>query len=104
MARTPTTPAWSRVSVSGFDQGIHIMSIVTRHSLMTVVVLVVASLLVIGLFVWSGIYDIGADDTHTRPVHSLLQSLRERSIATRAKELQPPDLADPVRIKQGAGN
>jgi mono/diheme cytochrome c family protein len=83
---------------------IHIMSIVTRHSLMTVVVLVVASLIVIGLFVWSGIYNIGADDTHTRPVHSLLQTLRERSIATRAKELQPPDLADPDRIKQGAGN
>ena len=80
------------------------MSIVTRHSLMTVVVLVVASLIVVGLFAWSGIYDIGADDTHTRPVHSLLQTLRERSIATRAKELQPPDLADPARIKQGAGN
>jgi hypothetical protein len=66
------------------------MSIVTRHSLMTVVVLVVASLLVIGLFVWSGIYDIGADDAHTRPVHSLLQTLRERSIAARAKTCSRP--------------
>lgn len=80
------------------------MPIVTRHSLTTVVVLVVASLLVIGLFIWSGIYNVGADDTHTRPVYSVLQTLRERSIAARAKDLQPPDLANPVRIKQGAGN
>lgn len=80
------------------------MPIVTRHSLITVAVLAMVSLLIIGFFVWSGLYNIGADDTHTRPVYSVLQTLRERSIATRSKELQPPDLTDPARIKQGAGN
>lgn len=80
------------------------MPIVTRHSLVTVAVLALVSLLIIGSFIWSGLYNIGADDTHTRPVYSVLQTLRERSIAARARTLQPPDLTDPARIKQGAGN
>lgn len=80
------------------------MPIVTRHSLLTVAVLALLSVLIIGLFIWSGLYNIGADDTHTRPVYSVLQTLRERSIAARANDLQSPDLTDPARIKQGAGN
>lgn len=80
------------------------MPIVTRHSLITVAVLALASLLIIGIFVWSGIYNIGADDTHTKPVYSMLQTLRERSITARADKLRPPNLEDPARIRQGAGN
>ena len=66
------------------------MPIVTRHSTITVVVLAVASVLILGLFTWSGIYNIGADATHTRPVYSMLQMMRERSIAARSKALHPP--------------
>lgn len=81
------------------------MPIVTRHSLITVGVLALASLVVIGIFVWSGIYNIGADDTHTRPVYSMLETLRERSITARAKALHPPpNLNDQTLIRQGAGN
>lgn len=80
------------------------MPIVIRHSLITVAVLALASLLVIGIFVWSGIYNIGADDPHTKPVYTMLQTLRERSIAARADKLEPPNLKDPERIRQGAGN
>lgn len=81
------------------------MPIVTRRSLTTVLALVLASLLIIGVFIWSGLYNIGADDTHTRPVYSVLQMLRERSIEARAAELEPPpDLLDAARIRQGAGN
>lgn len=81
------------------------MPLVTRHSLITVVVLAFAALLIVGIFVWSGIYNIGADDTHTRPVYSMLQMLRDRSITARAKELHPPpNLNDPALIRQGAGN
>ena len=81
------------------------MPIVTRHSMITVVVLALASLLIIGMFVWSGIYNIGADDTHTRPVYSILQMLRERSITARASKLHPPpNLNDMALIRQGAGN
>ncbi len=81
------------------------MPIVTRHSTITVVVLALASLLIVGIFVWSGIYNIAADDTHTKPVYSMLQMLRERSITARANKLHPPpNLNDAARIRQGAGN
>ena len=80
------------------------MPFVTKNTLLTLGAL--SGLAVIGAagFVWSGVYNIGADDPHTRPVFSLLQSLRERSIAARAGKLQVPDLSDPKRIAQGAGN
>lgn len=55
--------------------------------------------------VYSGVYNIAADDPHTRPVHALLEAARERSIAVRAAKLQvPADLTDEARILQGAGN
>lgn len=81
------------------------MPIVTRHSAITVVVLALASLLIIGMFIWSGIYNIGADDTHTKPVYTVLQMMRERSITARANKLHPPpNLNDETSIRQGAGN
>lgn len=81
------------------------MPIVTRHSLTTVAVLALASLLIVGVFIWSGLYNIGADDTHTRPVYSVLQMVRDRSIHARAGKLEPPpDLLDAARVRQGAGN
>jgi hypothetical protein len=81
------------------------MPLITRHCLITVLVLALASLLIIGIFVWSGIYNIGADDTHTRPVYSMLETLRERSIGARAKKLHPPpNLNDQTLVRQGAGN
>lgn len=55
-------------------------------------------------FVWSGAYDVGADAPHTRPMHALIGTLRDRSIEARAKDLQVPDLKSPARIAQGAGN
>ena len=54
-------------------------------------------------FVWSGIYNIGADDHHTAFVHRVIETLRDRSIAIRARELQPPNLDDPQLILKGAG-
>lgn len=68
-------------------------------------VLVTAGLSIAGLllFVYAGRYDIGADAPHTRPVAALLAVLRERSLRTHAAGLQVPDLADPQRILQGAG-
>jgi mono/diheme cytochrome c family protein len=54
-------------------------------------------------FVWSGVYNVGADDHHTKPVFALMQSLRENSIHARSKRLQPPNLDDPQLILKGAG-
>ncbi|TWI11516.1 c-type cytochrome [Aerolutibacter ruishenii] len=56
-------------------------------------------------FVWSGVYDIGADEPHWPATHALLETFRQRSIDVRAGKLQvPSDLANPDRVRQGAGN
>ena len=81
------------------------MRLVTRHSIITVAVLALAALLIVVGYLWSGIYDIGADSIHSRPVYSMLQTLRERSITAHAGKLQPPaNLNDMALIRQGAGN
>jgi mono/diheme cytochrome c family protein len=69
--------------------------------------LVAASTLVIlaigaGAFVASGVYDIGADDHHTKIVLAIVEQLRERSIAARSKAIEAHYVEDPVRIAAGA--
>jgi mono/diheme cytochrome c family protein len=54
------------------------------------------------VFVTSGVYNIGADDHHTKPVFAIIEALRERSIAARSHNLIAPNLEDGARIKQGA--
>ena len=76
----------------------HFTTIIT-----TTAALVVIGVVGVGAFVYSGIYNIGADDHHTRPVYALMQTLRERSIAWRAKDLAVPNLDDPQLILKGAG-
>jgi len=56
-----------------------------------------------GAFAWSGLYNIGADDHHTRPVFAFLQTLRNRSIHLRSEALTVPNLDDPQLILNGAG-
>ena len=69
----------------------------------------VALLLVIvaafgAIFIYMGIYNIGADAPHWRWVYNTLDSLREHSIASYSKDIKPPaDLNDPKRISAGAG-
>src|SRR3546814_18201370 len=80
------------------------MAFVKRKTLFILVGLSVIAVLAVAGFIWSGLYNIGADDPHTGPVYSALETLRERSIAVRANELQVPNLDDQARIVQGAGN
>lgn len=55
--------------------------------------------------VYSGAYNVAADEPHTRAVYALLETARVRSIAVRADALRvPDDLGDEARIRQGAGN
>ncbi|MBL6748875.1 MAG: cytochrome c [Nevskia sp.] len=54
------------------------------------------------LFVYSGMFDAGADTPHSRPVYWLAQTVRERSIAVRSKDIQVPNLDDPKLITAGA--
>lgn len=81
------------------------MPFVTRKSLLGLATIVAIVLAMAVGFVWSGAYNVGADDSHTRPVHTVLEAARNRSIDTRASKLQlPANLTDPARIRQGAGN
>lgn len=81
------------------------MLFVKRASIFTMLLVIVAALLVVGGFIWSGVYNIGADDAHTRPVYTLLQTMRDRSISARAHKIHPPpNLNDAAMIRQGAGN
>ena len=57
-----------------------------------------------GIFIYAGIYNIGADDPHSRVVYNLLGKLREQSIASYSRGIQvPANLNDPKRIAAGAG-
>jgi mono/diheme cytochrome c family protein len=55
------------------------------------------------LFVYSGVYNIGADVPHTKPVFWMISQFRDRSVAVRAAQITPPaDLTAPARIATGA--
>jgi mono/diheme cytochrome c family protein len=57
-----------------------------------------------GVFVYSGIYNVGADAPHWRFVHNALDTVRENSIARAAEGIEAPgDLDSPERIATGAG-
>ena len=69
--------------------------------------LVIAATLAAGvggaaLFVESGLYNIGADDHHTKVVLALIEQLRDRSIAARAREIDLGYVEDPERVAAGA--
>ncbi len=66
-------------------------------------VLWIAIFIVAGaIFVWSGIYNIAADDHHLPITASLINTLRDRSIAMRDGNEQMPTLDDPALISAGA--
>jgi mono/diheme cytochrome c family protein len=52
----------------------------------------------------AGLYNIAADVPHTQSVYWLFETLRERSVAIRARDIVVPnDLDDANRISKGAG-
>ena len=74
-------------------------------TLKLVVVLVIAGGIASAGFVYSGAYNMAADEPHWMPTEGLLEVLRERSIAVRIKGIEvPADLGDAARVRRGAGN
>ena len=77
-----------------------------RHHFPSVAFVVIAAIALIiaaAGFIYFGVYNIAADDPHTRPVYSMLESLRERSIAVQSQNIAAPaNLSDPKRITSGA--
>jgi mono/diheme cytochrome c family protein len=53
------------------------------------------------LFIYSGVYGIGADTPHTRPVFRLLETLRERALARRAAGILVPPPGGPDQLRAG---
>lgn len=68
----------------------------------TLGVALTVELLGAALFVGSGLYNIGADDHHTKPVLAMITQLRDRSIEARLDSLDPQLTATPAMIKAGA--
>jgi hypothetical protein len=68
----------------------------------TLILLIIAGFT--GIFIYAGVYNIGADAPHSRFVYMTLDQLRERAIAHHARGVvPPPDLNSPKRIAAGAG-
>ena len=72
--------------------------------LKTLLLLVLLALAIAFGVVWSGVYNIGADDLHTPTVYKILEYARERSIAARSETIEVPDLAQAELLRSGAGN
>jgi mono/diheme cytochrome c family protein len=69
-----------------------------------IAVAALAGAAVAGVVVYVGVYDIGADAPHTKPVYWVIDQLRDRSIAVRSRNIAiPGNLVDPKRIAIGAG-
>lgn len=56
-----------------------------------------------GAFVFSGVYDIGADTPHWEMTRKVMEVVRDRSIAVRANQIEVPDLQDEQLVLKGAG-
>ncbi len=72
----------------------------TRHVVTASVVLGILAVGA-GAFIWSGMYNIGADEPHWMPTMMAVNTLRERSIASRMANVKVPDLNDPKLIAAG---
>jgi len=67
-------------------------------------VLVVLGILLLGgtLFIWSGVYNIGASRDHFGIVTWLIAQLRDQSVNASAQGIEVPDLSDPGLAALGA--
>ena len=65
---------------------------------------VALGVIVAAIFVWSGAYNVGADDPHTRMFSSLMETARDRSIEVRSASISLPKLDDPEMVARGAGS
>lgn len=57
-----------------------------------------------GAFIGFGVYNVAADDPHWPMTYRLMETLRERSVETRAASIEVPALDDAALIRRGAGN
>ena len=70
----------------------------------TMLVLGGAGLLAGILFIYFGLFNVAADDPHTKPAYWLMETVRERSVAMRARRIEAPPLKDPAMIIAGGAD
>jgi mono/diheme cytochrome c family protein len=71
----------------------------------SLLITVVISLVGGGLFIYSGLYPMGADAPHNRLTYWVLETLRERSIARAASDIRiPADLSSSDRLLIGGAD
>lgn len=58
----------------------------------------------IGVFIWSGSFNIAADEPHWALTEYAMETARSRSVASRASDIAVPALDDESLIGAGAGN
>lgn len=68
-----------------------------------VVAVLVGIAIVLGIYAWSGAYNIGADHHHWRLTYDFLQMARNRSLAEHSRNIAVPDLSNSQLILKGAG-
>ena len=80
------------------------MAFNARRFALLLSILAVIVFAAVGGALWAGVYNVAADDPHTRPVFALIEMVRDRSITARAAHIEVPALDDEAMVRQGAGN
>lgn len=70
------------------------------------VLLVLVAVVAVGAatFIGLGVYNVAADDPHWPITYRVMETVRGRSISTRAADIAVPKLDDDALIRSGAGN
>ena len=61
----------------------------------------ITAFVVAGVFIYSGIYPMGADVPHNKLAYWLLETVREQSIGKASRNIEVPPLADPELLLAG---
>ena len=69
--------------------------------LKTLLILAATGLIGGALFVYFGVFNVAADEPHSKPAYWLMETVRESSIAVRAKDIEVPPLDDASLITSG---
>ena len=72
-----------------------------RRSVVTLAIAAMVAMVLAGLFIGSGVYDIAATEQHTRPVYWLIEATMRQSIRFHARDIAAPPLDDAARVRTG---
>lgn len=74
----------------------------TRTIIATIAALAVIGVAGAAVFIWAGLYNVGATRQHLQPVFSVLEVAMHRSVRLHARNVVTPPLEDEAMIRRGA--